>query len=196
MDQSFMHFAIGVGVGVLLTTVVGLGRRAYQFVKAVEATRSHFGLDEPFNHHDLYEVAQSNSVVSLLDYQAGELCDEFANIKEQMETLEQHLDEAMTRNTELHKEVYSMARVANNLQDQVGRGQIEIDHCHACCDELRAKLDSNNVVAVEVKGVTDFADAVHETGELSSTDADWLKSFAIEYTYNVHVCEPSNKVGA
>lgn len=140
MDQSLLDFLLGVGIGLLLAAVAGLSHRAYQYAKALDLDCNNFG--EPYSHNELFAAASSNAIITMLDSQAGELCEEYGNVLEQVETLDQHLEESLTRNTQLHKEICQMARIINDLQDQVGRGLIEIDHCHASCDELRAKLDA------------------------------------------------------
>jgi hypothetical protein len=140
MDQSFVDFLLGVGIGLLLAAVAGLSYRAYQYAQALDLDCNNLG--EPFSHNDLFAAISDRAIITLLDSQAGELCEEYGNALEQVETLDQHLDEALTRNTQLHKEICQMARIINDLQDKVGRGLIEIDHCHASCDELRAKLDA------------------------------------------------------
>lgn len=184
MEFTFGLFA-GLGIWAL-ANMVGKGR---ELVAAIDS----FEDPEAMTHAKLAKnVAMFCPIVTLTGEQVADLVDEFHELNNLFE-------EAMLRKEEMHREVGEMARVASRLQDELGTALLESDHCRATCDELRDKLSAKDVVAVEVKGVIDFADAAYETGELCLTDAEWLKSFAVEYTHNIHVCEAeklSAKAGA
>lgn len=138
MDQSTINFITGLAVGVIATSGAVLVYRARQYATALGFTE----YDEPMTHGDLYAAALEYELIPLIDNHAQELCEEFGKVKEELELTKMYLDEAMARKSELHMEVENLARLANKLHDQVMQSQMEVDHCRACCDELRAKLDA------------------------------------------------------
>lgn len=183
-----MDFIYGVFTSLIAGSFVWMVMSGRQVVAEIRS----FADSETMTHDKLDDqVSMFCPVITLTLEQARDLVNAH-------ESLTEHFDEAMLRKAELHREVAEVARVANRLQDELDNALLERDHCRACCDELRDKLDAKGVVAVEVKGVIDFADAVYESGELPLTDAEWLKSFAVEYTHNIHVCEAEQfaKAGA
>lgn len=132
------EFLMGIVSGLIASAGLFLMYRAHQYGKAMDLTE----FDQVMTHDALYYAAQHDRLVVLMDTQVEELCEEFGHVKEQLAVVQSHLDEALTRKTELHKEVSQMARVANQLQDQLTRALLETDHCRATCDELREKLSA------------------------------------------------------
>lgn len=143
MDQQLYDFYVGIVCGFFIAAAAVLFYRARQYGKAMDLTE----FDQQMSHDILFQAAQDDHIVIMLDIHAQDLCEEFANYKEQLALVQSHLDEALARKTELHKEVSQMARVANQLQDQLTRALLETDHCRATCDELREKLSASKVGA-------------------------------------------------
>lgn len=133
MNQEFVT---GVFSGFCIAAAAVLFYRAHQYGKAMDLTE----FDQRMSHDILFQASQSDRLVVLMDVQAEDLCEEFANYKEQLVLVQSHLDEALTRKSELHKEISQMARVANDLQEQLHRSRLETEHCRVCCEELREKM--------------------------------------------------------
>lgn len=135
MNQDFL---MGIASGLIASAGLFLMYRAYMYGKAMDLTE----FDQVMSHDALYHAAQHDRLVVLMDMQAEEICEEFAQLREQLALAQSHLDEALGRKSELHIEVSQMARVANDLQDQLTRSLLETEHCRACCEELREKLSA------------------------------------------------------
>lgn len=153
MDQ-WNDFYAGIAAGLIFSAACYLLHRAWKFGKALDLTEDG---TEPFlamTHNKLWDAAQSERLIVLMDVQAEELCEEFGDKLEELALVQGHLEEALTRKTELHKEINQLARVVNDLQDKLNRSQLETAHCRACCDELRQKLggtDSATAEALKMK---------------------------------------------
>lgn len=133
MNEDFL---MGITAGLIASAGLFLMYRAYMYGKAMDLTE----FDQLMSHDALYHASQNDRLIVLMDMQAEELCEEFGHYKEQLVLVQSHLDEALTRKAELHKEISQMARVANDLQEQLTRSLLETEHCRACCEELREKL--------------------------------------------------------
>lgn len=140
--NQWNYFLAGVVSGVIFSAGMYLLYRAWKFGKALDLTEDGTEGFAAMTHNKLYDASQSERLITLMDVQAEELCEEFGDKLEELALVQGHLEDALTRKTELHKEVNQLARVVNQLQDQLTRSLLETDHCRATCDELRKKLSA------------------------------------------------------
>jgi hypothetical protein len=127
-----IEFMYGVFASLIACSFVWMVVKGHQVVAEIES----FADSTTMTHDKLSEqVSQFCPVITLTLEQARDLVNAH-------EILDEHFTEAMLRKTEMHREVGEMARVANRLQDELDKALLERDHCRACCDELRDKLDA------------------------------------------------------